>query len=158
MGYKIFGKKFSFKWGESPENLSGSIDVTKEYLNRGGQISPDTEVEFTSTFPPETYKKTALTDHMPDTYECAGSMSTAIHQPNRKTDFMSISDYFDLTGHDKKLGDHHNLYLQYQIGDNKPCHTDEIPHRHIPLANTLYVAAYINDEKVYEDRIKANLS
>lgn len=154
--YEVWGKSLSFRWGTSPQELSGSINVITEYLSRGGHISPGTKVEFSSTFPPETYRKTALTDHMPNECECAGSMSAAFYNPNGKQDYISISDYFDLTGHDPKLGDHHNLYLQWQIGNEK-AHTDEICYRHIPLARKLYVVAYIDDEKVFEDYIKANL-
>ncbi|NIR87970.1 hypothetical protein GWO13_10635 [Candidatus Bathyarchaeota archaeon] len=51
-------------------------------------------------------------------------------------------------------------YLQYKIGKKKPKHTKEYleeEDRHIKLEEKLYVAAYVNDEKVYEDYIKANI-
>ncbi|MFQ6068830.1 MAG: hypothetical protein ACE5KD_04715 [Candidatus Bathyarchaeia archaeon] len=141
--YKIHNKKLIFRWGTHATDLFGSLDVTQAYVNLGGSISPKTEVEFSSTFPPSTYKKTALTDKMRDNYQCAGSLTAEIHEPNKSTDYMSISDYFDLTGHDPVFGDHHNLFLQYKVGKQKiPKHTDKYLNqkdRHIKLEKKLYV-------------------
>jgi hypothetical protein len=158
--YSIHGKKLIFHWGTHPIDLFGSLDVTQAYSDLGGSISPKTEVTFSSTFPVSTYKKTALTNNMPDNYQCAGSLTAAIYEPGKTADYMSLSDYFDLTMHDPDFGDHHNLYLQTKIGNQKPDHTKkylEEEDRHIKLKEKLYVVAYINDEKVYEDYIKANL-
>lgn len=159
--YKIHGKKLIFRWGTHPTDLFGSLDVTQAYVNLGGSISPNTEVEFSSTFPISTYKKTALTNNMPDNYQCAGSLTAEIYEPSKPTDYMSLADYFDRTMHDPVFGDHHNLYLQDKIGKKKPKHTKKYlkeEDRHIKLEKKLYVAAYIDGAKVYEDYIKANIS
>ena len=159
-GYKIHKKKIIFRWGTHPTDLFGSLDVTQAYASLEGSISPQTRVEFSSTFPTSTYKKTALTNKMRDEYQCAGSLTARIYEPKKSPDYMSISDYFDLTGHDPKFGDHHNLYLQHKIGKQPVDHTDKYlnqEERHIKLEKKLYVAAFIDDEKVYEDYIKANL-
>jgi hypothetical protein len=158
--YPIQGKKVIFRWGTNPADLFGSLDVTQAYTDLGGSISPKTEVEFSSTFPLSTYKKTALTNNMPDNYQCAGSLTAKIYELGNLADYISLSDYFDLTMHAPVFGDHHNLYLQHKIGNQKPDHTKEHleeEDRHIKLEEKLYVVAYINDEKVYEDYIKANL-
>jgi len=158
--YKIHGKQLIFRWGTHPTDLFGSLDVTQAYVDLGGSISPKTEVTFSSTFPVSTYKKTALTNNMSDNYKCAGSLTAEIYEPEKPADYMSLSDYFDLTMHDSVFGDHHNLYLQHKIGKKKSDHTKkylEEKDRHIKLEEKLYVAAYIDDVKVYEDYIKANI-
>ena len=158
--YSIHGKKLIFCWGTMPTSLYGSLDVTQAYIDLGGSISPKTMVEFSSTFPISTYAKTALTNDMPKNYKCAGSLTAAIHDPGKTIDYMSLSDYFDLTMHDPEFGDHHNLYVQHKIQNKKPDHTKKYlkeEDRHIKLKERLYVAAYIDNEKVYEDYIRANM-
>lgn len=158
--YKIHGKKLIFRWGTHPTDLFGSVDVNQAYCDLGGSISPRTEVTFSSTFPVSTYKKTALTNNMPNNYRSAGSLTAEIYEQGKPADYMSLSDYFDLKMHDPVLGDHHNLYLQHKIGKEKPDHTKKYlkeEDRHIKLEKKLYVAAYIDDVKVYEDYIRANL-
>ena len=160
MSYSIYEKKLVFCWGTSPTDLYGRLDITQVYRDLGGSISPKTEVKFSSTFPIATYSKTALTNKMRDEYQCAGSLTAAIYNPGKPIDYLSLSDYFDLTMHDPDFGDHHNLYLQYQMQNQKPGHTEKYmkqEDRHIELKEKLFVTAYIDGKKVYEDYIRANL-
>lgn len=107
--YSLNDKKLLFCWGTCPTDLFGTLDVTEAYVNLGGSVSPKTQVKFSSTFPAETYEKTALTDHMNKKYLCAGSMTAEIFELNKPSDYISLSDYFDLTNHDQNFGDHHNV-------------------------------------------------
>ncbi len=156
--YSLGDKKLLFCWGTCPTDLFGTLDVTQAYVNLGGSLSPRTQVEFSSTFPESTYEKTALTDKMRKTYRCAGSLTAVIFEPGKPSDYMSLSDYFDLTNHAPDFGDHHNLYLQHKIGDQKIDHTKKFfdeKDRHIKLNETVYVAAFLGNEKIYEDYVKA---
>jgi hypothetical protein len=157
--YSLNGKKLLFCWGTCPTDLFGTLDVTQAYIDLGGSISINTQVNFSSTFPMSTYEKTALTNKMRKEYQCAGSLTAAIFEPGKEADYMSLSDYYDLTKHDPNFGDHHNLYLQHKIGDQKIDHTRnyfEEKDRHIKLNETVYVAAFIDGKKVFEDYVKAS--
>ena len=59
--------------------------------------------------------------------------------------------------HAPDFGDNHNLYLQHKIGDQKIGNTTEYfeeKDRHIKLDQTVYIAAFLNGEKVFEDYVK----
>ena len=158
--YSLSDKKLLFCWGTCPTEYFGTLDVTQAYVNLGGSLSSRTQVKFSSSFPVETYEKTALTDHMIKKYLCAGSLTAEIFKPGKPSDFISLSDYFDLTMHDPNFGDHHNLYLQHKIGEQKIDHTTEYfdqKDRHIKLDQPLYVAAFLDGKKMFEDYIKASV-
>lgn len=157
INYSLNDKKLLFCWGTCPTDFFGTIDVTQAYADLGGSVTPMTQVKFSSTFPTETYEKTALTEKMRKTYQCAGSLTAEIFESDKSSDYISLSDYFDLTMHAPDFGDHHNLYLQHKIGDQKIGHTTEYfeeKDRHIKLDQTVYIAAFLNGEKVFEDYVK----
>ncbi len=85
---------------------------------------------------------------MPSTYLCAGSGSAVIYNPGAKPDAISVSVYKDTSKH-SGMDDHHNIYLQYNVGKNID-HTDKIPDRHIPLTNYVVVKPFIDGEEVKE--------
>lgn len=158
--YSLSDKKLFFCWGTCSTDLFGTLDVSQAYVNLGGSISPKTQVRFSSTFPAEPYEKTALTDKMRKEYLCAGSLTAEIFEPNKSPDYMSLSDYYDLSKHNPTFGDHHNLFLQHKVGNKKIDHTDTFcsqKDRHVKLEQTLYVVAFIDGEKVYEDYVKASV-
>jgi hypothetical protein len=157
--YAFNGRTLLFCWGTSPTDLFGTLNVTNAYSNLGGVISPNSQVRFSSFFPAETYEKTALANKMRKEYLCAGSLTAEIFEPNRSPDYMALSDYYDLSGHEPTFGHHHNLYLQHKVGNQRIDHTDKYfdqKDRHVKLDQTLYVAAFLDGEKVFEDRVKAS--
>ncbi len=158
--YSLYGNKLLLCWGTCPTDLFGTLDVNQTYVSLGGTISPQTQVKFSSVFPSETYKKTALTDHMRKKYQCAGSLTAEIFEPNKSSDYVSLSDYYDLTMHDKNFGDHHNIYLQHKIGNQKIDHTDKFcnqKNRHVKLDQQLYFVAMMDGKILFQDCVKASV-
>jgi hypothetical protein len=151
----VYGKRLVIKWNVDGEN-EGSIDVIEEYVRRGGTVPEGTQVELSATFPLEPYKQTALTDNMPDNYLCAGSISTRFYQHNGAQGVIAISDYLDLTGHLPDLGDHQNLYIQWEV-EGVTGHQGGFEGRHIELDKKLVFSVYLNDEKIFEDLVSAKL-
>lgn len=128
------------------------LDIKQWYRRLGGKIEPDTKIEFSTYFPRTPYEKTALTDEMPQDYLCRGSLPVHIYQPDGRIDVLALSVYIDTKGHKykgKPIGDHYNLYLQYEINDQKT-HTDRIPNRHIPLQDSVIIKAVVDGVKVKE--------
>lgn len=152
MRLKISERKVTFEYGaiNAPELIP--IDIKQKYQYLGGKIEPETEIEFSSYFPGSPYKRTALTSNMPLEYLCEGSISCIIYNPNNQVDVLSISAYRDKRGHAPNIGDHHNLYLQYQI-NGKIDHTNEIPNRHIPLSEGVIIRALVDDKEVQKQKI-----
>jgi len=144
--YDLITNKLSIEYGSVFTGFT-SIDIAQEYLKRGGKLNPSTKVDFDYYFPGSGYSKTALTDSMPKNYLCEGSGSAIIHLPDGREDSISISIYADITGHDLKIGDHHNLFLQYGINDVMN-HTDEIPNRHPPLSDNVTIRFLVNGNPI----------
>jgi len=85
---------------------------------------------------------------MPPQYLCEGSGSAIIYNPGVQPDVISISVYRDTSGHLPE-GDHHNLFLQYEVGGKKT-HTDKIPNRHIPLKDGVVVKPFVDNIEIKE--------
>jgi hypothetical protein len=150
MRYKLSRVKAYFKYGilGTTDDKLTCLDIKQWYQDLGGKITTDTEIEFTTHFPKEPYEKTALTHRMPETYLCEGSGSAIIYQPGGHADAISVSVYRDTKG-GQPIGDHHNLFLQYDISGGKN-HTDEIQNRHIPLNQKIILKPYIDSTEVQE--------
>jgi len=150
MRYRLIDVEAHFRYG-SLGTTDGSLtclDIKKWYQNLGGRITPYTYIEFETYFPGKPYRKTDLTDDMPENYLCEGSGSAVIYRPNGQVDVISVSVYKDIRG-DQLAVDHHNLYLQYQINGKKD-HTNKIPNRHIPLQNGVIIKPFINSAEIKE--------
>jgi len=150
MRCKLCNVEAYFKYGTlgTPDDQLTCLDIKKWYQNLGGQITPDTEIEFATYFPGKPYEKTALTKKMPKDYLCEGSGSAIIYQPDGHSDVISLSVYRDTKGL-QLIGDHRNLFLQYEIDGNRS-HTDDIENRHIPLNKSIIIKPFINKSEVKE--------
>jgi len=148
MRFKLSEGKVTLEYS-SPTTGTKSLDVREEYLYLGGAVEPNMEVEPSEWFPGAPYQKTALTDNMNPSYLCEGSITWTIIKPSGQRDRISLSVYRDLSGHDPCLGDHRNLFLQYEIGGNTD-HMHRIPNRHIPLSDPLTIGAGVNGKIVIE--------
>jgi hypothetical protein len=150
MRYKLRETSATFRYGalDTANNDLTCLDIKKAYQNLGGVIAPDTEIDFDTYFPEHPYEKTALTENMPLNYRCEGSGSARIYQPDGKVDVISISVYRDARG-DQPIGDHHNLFLQYEISGKK-AHTNRIENRHIPLRDGVVIKPFIDNAEVCE--------
>ncbi|MHA1386650.1 MAG: hypothetical protein ACTSR3_23090 [Candidatus Helarchaeota archaeon] len=153
MRFKLSDRRVMFEYGALNAPKLTPLDIKQRYRYLGGKIEPETEIEFSSYFPGSYYERTALTSKMPPEYLCVGSISCIIHQPNSRDDVLSISAYRDKSRHAPTIGDHHNLFLQYQIADEIN-HTNEIPNRHIPLSEGVLIKAVVDDEEVLRQIIK----
>ena len=140
-------KKIEFVYTDTGSGAVSTIDVMKEFVNRGGALSPNTEIEFSEYFPNLGYKKTALTNSMPVNYLCMGSMSLSVYEGSNYVGGIALSVYKDTTGHDPKFGDHKNLFLQYETSREKD-HTEKIPNRHIKLTDRLSIEALLNGKQM----------
>jgi hypothetical protein len=151
MRYKLNEVQAVFKYGPegSDDKELACIDIKSCYLNLGGKVSPETEVEFTTFFPGKPYEKTALTEKMPSTYLCEGSGSAIIYNPGSQPDAISVSVYRDTSKH-SGMEEHHNIYLQYNVG-TKLDHLNNIPERHIPLSKNVVIKPFIDGEEVKEE-------
>lgn len=151
MKLKLHNRKVTFKYGTLESNQLTTLDIKQWYQNLGGKIDPSTKVEFFSYFPGRPYEKTTLTSKMPPNYLCEGSVWLNFCQPNGQIDVLALSVYRDTKGGQKykgkPIGDHRNLFLQYEIGDKKT-HIDEIPNRHIPLEDGVIIKAIVDDIEV----------
>lgn len=154
MRVKLYKKKAVFRYGSSGAKTLTTLDITEWYRSLGGTIEPDTEIEFVSYFPGSLYDRTALTKKMPPTYLCEGSGSAVIYQPDGRIDHLSISIYRDTTGHAlPTMGDHHNLFLQYKIGENDIDQTNDIPNRHLPLRDSVVIGAFLDEQEIMREVI-----
>lgn len=150
------GKNIAFfKYGSSGNTELTPFNINEWYKKLGGCISPETELEFVNYFPGTLYEKTALTEHMRQTYLCEGSGSAVIYQPSGQVDYLSISIYRDTTPNAISTGGHHNLFLQYRIGKRKPTHTDKIPGRHLPLHSSVILQGIVDGEILMSETINA---
>jgi hypothetical protein len=150
MRYRLCDVTAAFRYGalDTADNDLTCLDIKKVYQSFGGVITPDTEIDFETYFPAYPYEKTALTEHMPTNYLCEGSGSARIYQPDGKIDVISISVYRDTKG-DQPIGDHHNLFLQYEINCEKT-HTVNIENRHILLRDGVVVKPFVDNAEVCE--------
>jgi hypothetical protein len=155
MTYEINGKKAVFQYYGSDDATKTELDITEWYLKLGGTIETDTKIDFVAYFPGTAYAKTALTEKMPDVHLCEGSGSAVFYHSNGQTDHLAISVYRDLTGHNPTLGDHRNLRLQYQFGNNKPGQVEYIPNNHIPLKDSVILKAIYEEEEIFSSEVKA---
>jgi hypothetical protein len=154
MRYRLCDVTATFRYGalDTADNDLTCLDIKKAYQNLGGAITPDTEIDFDTYFPKQPYEKTALAECMPPNYRCEGSRSARIYQPDGKVDVISISVYRDTRG-DQPIGDHHNLFLQYEI-NGKKTHTDRIENRHIPLRDGVVIKPFIDNAEICEKTAK----
>lgn len=155
MKIHIYNKKVIFKYGplHTTDDRLSTLDVKEWYERLGGKIRSNTEIDFASFFPGKPYGKTALTSTMPSTYLCEGSIWVNFYQPNGRTHILALSVYRDTSGHCPSMGNHFNLFLQYQI-DDKPNHTSEIPNRHISLKDGVVIKLVVDNEEVEKVIIK----
>ena len=160
MRFRLHNRKLNFEYGDSNTKEMATLDIIEWYHRLGGKIEPDTEIEVSSYFPGSPYEKTALTKKrkMPPTYLCEGSIWLDFCQPNGQIDVLALSVYRDTKGAQKykgkPIGDHRNLFLQYEIDDKKPNHTNKIPNRHIPLEHGVIIKAVVGDIEVQKITIK----
>jgi hypothetical protein len=147
MRLKLHDKKVTFQYGSLCGKELTCLDIAQWYQKLGGTIEPDTEIEFRSYFSGNVYTRTALTNKMPETYLCEGSISCFIYQPSGQTDVISLSAYRDTTrgAMDSSIGVHRNMFLQYEITGLAPNHTDEIPNRHIPSKEDVIIKASVDN-------------
>ncbi len=153
MRFKLENSEAVFKYGTlatSDDKLT-CLDIKQTYVDLGGKISADTEIEFDKYFPSEPYARTALTDRMPKTYLCMGSGSARMYNPGIQPDVVSISVYRDTSGH-SRTGDHYNLFLQYEIGGQKD-HTDKIQNRHILLKDGVVIKSFVDNIEIAENTV-----
>jgi len=150
MRLKLYDKKVTFRYGSLCAKELTCLDIAQWYQKLGGTIEPSTEIEFHSYFPGSPYTRTALTNKMPPTYLCDGSISCFIYQPNGQTDVISLSAYRDTTrgAMDSSIGVHRNMFLQYEIAGLAPNHIDKIPNRHIPLKEDVIIKASVDDTEI----------
>jgi hypothetical protein len=144
MRMRLGTKRVEFVYNDSRIGAITTIDVVKEFENHGGAISPNTEIEFREYFPGSAYKKTALTNNMPDSYLCMGSMSALFFDGTNRLGGVALSLYKDLSGHDPEFGDHKNIYLQWETPDSIN-HSNEIPNRHIKLGDSLTIRSLFDN-------------
>lgn len=147
MRLRLDTKKIEFVYSNTGTTDISTIDIVKEFTERGGKITPNTEVEFSRYFPKSDYQKTALTDTMPQSYLCIGSASASFYDGNDYLGAIALSVYKDKTGHDPSFGDHKNLYLQYQT-TGKTNHTNKIDNRHIKLSDKLTIVAQYDGKEI----------
>ena len=141
-------QNISMEYGDANLGQFSTLNVVQEFINRGGSISPHTEIEFSKYFPNSPYPQTALTNQMPPNYLCMGSMSVRFYDGNQRIGGIAVSMYQDLTQHDRRMGDHYNAYLQWETQGKKPEHTECIPNRHIPLTNKVILKGFLDQNEV----------
>ena len=147
MRIRLNTKKIEFVYYNSRDGIPTTIDPLKEFVNMGGALSPNTEIELSEYFPASNYQKTALTDNMPANYLCMGSMSLSVFEGSEYKGGIALSIYSDKTGHDPTFGDHKNIFMQYETSLGKN-HSDHIPNRHVKLSDKLTIKTLFDGNEV----------